>query len=58
MDLMGQKLNKVDIDAIQILVDSDVTMERLRQSATWHSLHARVQRMEAALIRRDTSSQA
>ena len=58
MDLMGQKLNKVDIDAIKTLVDSDATMEELTQAATWHALYARVQRMEAALIRRDTSSQA
>ena len=33
-------------------------MEELTQAATWHALHARVQRMEAALIRRDISSQA
>ena len=58
MNLLGQKLNQSDIDAIKTLVDSDATMEELRQVATWHALHARVQRMEAALIRRDTSSQA
>ena len=58
MDLLEQKLNQADLDAIKTLVDSDATMEELTQAATWHALHARVQRMEAALIRRDTSSQA
>ena len=58
MNLLEQKLNPADLDAIKTLVDSDATMEELTQAATWHALHARVQRMDAALIRRDTSSQA
>ena len=56
MNLLEQKLHPADLDAIKTLVDSDATMEELTQAATWHALHARVQRMEAALIRRDTSS--
>ena len=51
MNLLGQKLNQSDIDAIKTLVDSDATMEELRQEATWNALHARVQRIEEALIR-------
>ena len=52
MNLLEQKLNPADLDAIKALVDSDATMEDLRQAATWHALHARVQRIEEALIRR------
>ena len=52
MSLLDQKLNPADIDAIKTLVDSDATMEELRQAATWHALQARVQRIEEALIRR------
>ena len=51
MNLLGQKLNQSDIDAIKTLVDSDATMEELRQAATWHALQARVQRIEEALHR-------
>ena len=52
MNLLEQKLNPADLDAIKTLVDSDATMEDLRQAATWHAMHARVQRIEEALIRR------
>ena len=55
MDLLKQQLNQADLDAIKTLVDSQVTMEELSQAATWHALHARVQRIEAALIHRDAS---
>ena len=55
MSLLDQKLNPADIDAIKTLVDSDATMEELRQAATWHALQARVQRIEAALIHHDAS---
>ena len=53
MNLLEQKLNPADLDAIKDLVDSNATMEDLRQASTWHALHVRVQRMEAALIQRD-----
>ena len=56
MNLLEQKLYPADLDAIKTLVDSDATMEELRQAATWHALQARVQRIEEALLRRNTSS--
>ena len=53
MNLLEQKLNSADLAAIKTLVDSEATMEDLTQAATWHALHARVQRIESALIYRD-----
>ena len=52
MSLLEQKINSADLDEIKTLVDSDATMEELRKVVTWHALHARVQRIEEALIRR------
>ena len=56
--LLEQKPNPADLDAIKTLVDSDATMEDLRQAATWHALHARVQRIEEALIAQDRHRKA
>ena len=56
--LLEQKLYPADMVAIKTLVDSDTTMEELRQAGTWHALQARVQRIEEALIAQDRHRKA
>ena len=56
--LLEEKLSQSNLDAIKTLVDSDATMEDLRQAVTWHALHARVQRIEEALIAQDRHRKA
>lgn len=49
-ELLEKKLNPADREAIQTLVDSDATHEELTKAATWHALHARIRRIENAVI--------
>ena len=57
-ELLKQKLTPENLEAIKAMVDSPVSCEDLRQALTWHALHARVQRIEEALLAQDRHRKA